>query len=107
MDDVPDIAAERNTSVFPSMRLVREKIDLDDDADDDDEGSCFKSRPAALRHAAHIIFLSASILFQSKRARIYDARVVLKRSSCENACVFVLCEEHFMTEFNRREIFFT
>ena len=31
MDDDDIIAAERNTSVFPSMRLVREKIDLDDD----------------------------------------------------------------------------
>lgn len=61
MDDVPDIAAERNTSVFPStMRCVREKMDVDDDDvyDDDDEGRCFKSKPkAALRHAAHIFFV--------------------------------------------------
>ena len=59
MDDVPDIAAERNTSVFPStMRCVREKMDVDDDdVYDDDEGRCFKSKPAALRHAAHIFFV--------------------------------------------------
>jgi hypothetical protein len=58
VDDVPDIAAERNTSVFPSTtRCVREKMDVDDDVCDDDEGRCFKSKPnAALRHAAHIIF---------------------------------------------------
>lgn len=59
MDDDDIIAAERNTSVFPSMRLVREKIDLDDD---DEEGSCFKSRPAALRHAAHIFFFLLLLL---------------------------------------------
>jgi hypothetical protein len=32
-------------------------MDLDDDDVYDDEGSCFKSKPAALRHAAHIFFV--------------------------------------------------
>lgn len=32
-------------------------MDVDDDAYDDDEGRCFKSKPAALRHAAHIFFV--------------------------------------------------
>ena len=39
------------------MRCVREKMDVDDDVYDDDEGRCFKSKPAALRHAAHIFFV--------------------------------------------------
>ena len=32
-------------------------MDVDDDVYDDDEGRCFKSKPAALRHAAHIFFV--------------------------------------------------
>ena len=37
-------------------------MDVDDDVYDDDEGRCFKSKPAALRHAAHIFFFLLLVL---------------------------------------------
>ena len=81
-------------------------MDVDDDVYDDDEGRCFKSKPAALRHAAHIFFVLLLLVVEwysfVSMLRFVRSAYECARRSIEESCY--KWSEQKMLEFNTRDL---